>query len=188
MGRNNKLVFGILALAVSLVEVTIAYAAFGQRLNINGTGTLKSAKWSVHFDTNSYATTANSNVSPQTTPTPSGTDLSYSVTLVEPGDKYEFTIDVINDGTFNADLTGITITATSHPCLQHTVTYNGTPYTATNSSITGVTLPKQSGSTPGRQTVKVTVEYVEPANANQLPTSDQAFTANVNFDFAQSTN
>ena len=183
--RNDKLVFGVLTLIVSLVAITIAYASFSQRLNINGTGTLKSSKWSVHFDTSSYAETANSNVHPSTTPVPSGTDLSYSVTLVEPGDKYEFTIYVINDGTFDADLTAITINTTSNPCLQHTVNYNGVNYTSTNGSITGVTLPKQSGSTPGSHTVKVTVEYVEPANANQLPTSDVAFTANVNLDYVQ---
>ena len=76
MRKNDKLIFGILALVVSLVAITIVYAAFGQRLNINGTGTLKSSKWSVHFDTASYAETANSNVSPATTPTPTGTDLS----------------------------------------------------------------------------------------------------------------
>jgi hypothetical protein len=184
-GKNDKLVFGVLTLVVSLVAITIVYAAFSQNLNISGTGTLKSAKWDVHFDTTSYAETANSNVHPATTPTPTSTDLAYTVTLVEPGDKYEFTIDVVNEGTFDANLNAITITATSHPCLRHTVNYNGTNYTATNTNITGVTLPKQSGSTPGKHTVKVTVEYVEPADAGQLPTSDQSFTATVNLGYTQ---
>ena len=184
MRKNDKLVFGILSLAVSLVAITIVYAAFAQNLNINGTGTLKSAKWSVHFDTNSYAATAQSNVTPAATPTIGSTDMSYSVTLVVPGDKYEFTVDVINDGTFNANLNSITINTTSHACLTHTVNYNGTNYTSTNASITGVTLPKQSGSTPGRHTVKVTVEYAD-CTAEQLPSSDLPFTANVSLGYTQ---
>ena len=47
--KENKIVFGILALLVSIVAVSISYAAFTQNLNINGTGNVQATSWSVHF-------------------------------------------------------------------------------------------------------------------------------------------
>ena len=46
---KNYVVFGILALIVSLVAVSLAYAGFTQNLNINGTANVKSVKWEVKF-------------------------------------------------------------------------------------------------------------------------------------------
>ncbi len=44
---TNNLIFSILALIVSLIAVSLAYAGFTQSLNINGSGTVKAAKWYV---------------------------------------------------------------------------------------------------------------------------------------------
>ena len=49
MNKDKKLVFGILALLVSIVVVSISYAGFTQNLNINGTGSVQATDWSVHF-------------------------------------------------------------------------------------------------------------------------------------------
>lgn len=172
----------IAVLAVAILVMSVGFAAYSQNLNINGTATFTAAKWSVHFDTASYAETANSTAHPATAPSPTTTDMTYTVTLPKPGEKYEFTIDVVNEGTMDAALKSITITPSPSPVpayVSHTVNYNGTDYTATDASITGVTLPKQTGSTPGRHTVKVTVEYLEPADASALPQTDQTVTFNV---------
>ena len=170
----------IAVLAIAILVMSVGFAAYSQNLNINGTATFSAAKWSVHFDTSSYAETAASTAHPTTTPTPSSTDLAYTVTLAKPGDKYEFTINVVNEGTMDADLKSITITPSPSPVpvyVSHKVNVAGTDYTTTNSSITGVTLAKQTGNTPGTQTVKVTVEYLEPANASDLPqNADQTVT------------
>ena len=40
----------------------------------------------------------------------SNLSMTYKVTLSKPGDFYEFTVDVKNSGTFDASLTGITMT------------------------------------------------------------------------------
>ena len=181
--KKNVQLIVIAVLAFAVLFMSVGFASYAQRLDINGTVNVSAAKWSVHYVTTSYAETTGSVVASAHNLT--NTDATFTVSLAKPGDFYEFNANIINDGTFDANLDAITINATSHPCLRHTVTYNGTTYTATNSSITGVTLPKQSGSTPGRHTVKVTVEYIEPADVSQLPSSDQAFTAEVHFDYTQ---
>ena len=176
----------IAVMAIAILVMSVGFAAFSQNLNINGNATFSQAKWSVHFDTASYTETSNSTV--HANPTPTATDLSYTVTLAKPGDKYEFTIDVINEGTMDAALNSITITSTPSTLpvyVGHVVNYAGTDYTATDSSISGVTLTKQTGNTPGRQTVKVTVTYVEPSNANDLPqNADQTVTFNVGLGYS----
>ena len=178
----------IAVMAIAILVMSVGFAAFSQNLNINGNATFSQAKWSVHFDTASYTETSNSTVHANPAPTPTATDLSYTVTLAKPGDKYEFTVDVINEGTMDAALNSITITSTPSTLpvyVGHVVNYAGTDYTATDSSISGVTLTKQTGNTPGRQTVKVTVTYKEPSNANDLPqNADQTVTFNVGLGYS----
>ncbi len=177
----------IAVMAIAILVMSIGFAAYSQNLNINGNATFSKAKWSVHFDTASYAETANSTAHPASTPTPTTTDMSYTVTLDQPGKKYEFTIDVVNEGTMDANLKSITITPNPSPVpvyVSHTVNYNGTDYTSTNGSITGVTLPKEANSTPGRHTVKVTVEYLTPADYHDLPeNADQTVTFTVSLGY-----
>jgi hypothetical protein len=57
--------------------------------------------------------------------------MTYTVTLNEPGDFYEFTINVVNDGTIDAVLSSINLTeltAAQQKYITHVVTYNGTDY------------------------------------------------------------
>ena len=53
MNKDRKLVFGVLALLVGIIVISISYAAFTQNLNINGTAveriapTIKSGQTSI---------------------------------------------------------------------------------------------------------------------------------------------
>ena len=49
MKRNNKPMFAVLALLVSVVAVGMVYAGFSQTLNINGSGNVVAASWNIHF-------------------------------------------------------------------------------------------------------------------------------------------
>ena len=164
--NSQLLIIGVLSVTIMLM--TIGFAAYASTLNINGSVTVNPAKWSVHFVTNSYTETSGSVAASAHTLTDNAA--SYTVTLDKPGDFYEFTANVINDGTFDADLTGITLstlTTAQQKYLTYVVTYNGTDYTATNASISGVTLPSTSGS--NTHPVKVRVTYVQPENSTDLP-------------------
>ncbi len=115
---RNYVVFGVLALVVSLVAVSLAYAGFTQTLTINGAANVKGAKWDVHFENiNKLAdTTVNTNSSVTqsvewvTEPTLVDTVVgSFSVKLATPGDQAAFTFDTVNDGNWAANLTNLTL-------------------------------------------------------------------------------
>ena len=115
----------IAVLIVGLVSMTVAYAALTQVLNINASAKVlsKSTTWNVHFanlgavDKHGYA-----NV-------PSGKGLVLSGTttlqgleanLSAPGDYVAYKFDIVNDGTINAKVSGITL-----PNMSTGVTYTG---------------------------------------------------------------
>ena len=174
----------IAVLAVAILVMSVGFALFNQSLNIQGTATFTAAKWDVHFDTTSFVEDSAPAVTASPTPTPSGTTLSYAVTLAKPGDQYQFHINVINEGTIDAVLKSITITndQSTASYIKHTVTYDGSPFTATTSTIPAgiATLSKQTGNTPGSKTVTVTVKYDDsPEVQGSLPASGDV-TAHLN--------
>ena len=116
----------VVVLAVAVLIMSVGFAVFSTNLSINGTAQVSSSNWQVEFDESSYEETPGS-VSPTSVPTINTTSMTYQVTLAKPTDFYEFTIDVKNLGTFNAQLKSITMTdITEHAnYLKYTVTYNG---------------------------------------------------------------
>ena len=176
-----------LLIAVALIFViSIGYAALSTTLQINGTANIASNSWNVHF-ANLQTTTGS--VTPTTAPTISGTnttELTWAVSLAEPGDFYEFTVDAVNGGTINAKIgeNGITksnMTSTQDTYLNYTVTY------ADGSAIAvGDTLPK-AGQTGSTKTLKVRVEYDSNVTSEQINalTEPLAVTLNYSLNYVQ---
>lgn len=112
---NNYVLFGVLALVVSLVAVSLAYAGFTATLNISGSGTVVNAKWDVHFA--NLALDENTGVTVNTAPSIKGTDTTIieglDVSFTTPNTSISYTFDVENRGTFDAKLSGLTIGAPS---------------------------------------------------------------------------
>ena len=189
MDKNRNfqtVIMGVLAAA--LLVMAVGYAAvFNETLTINGTATAKAAKWDIHFDSSTYTESTGSVTA--TSHTVNSTSMSYNVTLAKPGDFFEFTIDVVNAGTFNANLTSITltnsITSTQANYLTYTFYYNGTAYAASASSLSIPIKAADTSSDDDTATVKVRLDYVQPANASNLPTTDQEVTLNVSLDYQQ---
>ena len=202
--RNSQTII-IAVLAVAVLFMSVGFALFTQRLNINGNVQVEPTKWSVHWDTGSYAVDSGSvpiysgalTTDPQdntkqiidTTTSVGLTDttISFGAKLEKPGDYAKFTINAINDGDFDAKLTAITLsslTAAQQNYLEYTVTYAGTPYTASASGLS-VSLPKATGS--NTVTVTVQVKYVAPGEASQLPTEAQIVNLTAAFDYEQVT-
>lgn len=186
MEKQKNTQFAVIAvLSLTIMIMTIGFAAYASTLNITGTVNVNPANWSVHFVTNSYTETTGSVAA--SAHTLSETAATYTVTLDKPGDFYEFTANVINDGSFNADLSSLTMTALTtdqQKYLTYVVTYNGTDYSATNSSISGVTLPFTSGS--NTHPVKVRVTYVQPENSTDLPQQAVQLTLSAVLNYTQS--
>ena len=166
--QKNTQMFVIAILAVAVLTMSVGFAAFTQTLNINGSVTVASSVWNIAFDTASYKESDGSVAA--SNKTIDGTSMTYNVTLTKPGDFYEFTVNVKNTGTFDANLTGISmnsLTTEQAKYLTYEITYNGTEYTTTTSSLS-VALAKTSGVAP----VKVRVEYIQPDNPADLPSRE----------------
>ena len=101
MRRNNNT---LLIAFLLILLMGIGYAILSSTLNINGITNISATSWDVHFE--NVAATSESNTTPTVAPsapaTSKVTTLTYEVTLNNPGDIYEFTVDVTNDGTIDA--------------------------------------------------------------------------------------
>ena len=180
--KNTQLIV-IAVLSFAILFMTIGFATYAATLDIEGTATAKANTWSVHYVTNSYQETTGSVAASAHNLT--NTDFTFTVTLNKPGDFYEATVNVINDGSFNAVLSALTmstLTTAQSKYLTYTVYYDGTAYTASNDSLSA-SLPYTSGS--NTKAVKVRVQYVQPENSSDLPSSDAEVTLTASLDYDQ---
>lgn len=178
--RKQKKRFSVVILLVLLLGITIGFAALTASLNITGTSTISSASWDVHFQ-NIQVTTGS--VTAVTAPTISanGLSISYEVALAEPGDFYEFKVDVKNAGSVAAKLSAL-------PTLGGVDTAQDvyTNYTFTHGDGTAITtLANETLAAGATKTYKVRVEFDSNVNANQLPTSAQELTLTVGMSYEQ---
>ena len=185
--KNSYYLIAIIALAVAVVSLSVAFAFTDIDLTIDGNVTTKATKWDVHFDSvkniNKSATTVQTEAAALGTGTAPLT-ASYTVTLTKPGDFYEFDIDVINAGDFDAKLKTIAMTSTtSIAYLNHVVTYNSTDYENASNNVNGNTLAANGGI----ETIHVKIEYVQPASESALPTTDVTSTYTVTLTYTQDT-
>lgn len=166
--KNKK--FILVAIALLLV-ISIGYAAISTNLQINGTANIAATTWNVYF-TNIQITEGS--VAASVEPTVSGTSttsLNYTVVLNNPGDFYEFTVDVKNGGTINAKIaengvTNTAISAADDVYVNYSVAYSdgGTIAAGDKLSKSGATI---SGITDTR-TIRVRVEFDPNVTAAQL--------------------
>ena len=155
---------------ILLLLLGIGFAALTATLKINGTINIDSASWDVHFEN---VQVTQGSVTATTVPTSDNTtttEMAYAVSFTQPGDFYEFTTDMANDGTINAMVNLVTNktyqadgeTEKQLPAyLKSTVTYNdGTPINKNH------LLAKQTS-----EKIKVRVEFKTDVNPEDLPSS-----------------
>lgn len=184
--RGNTQNILIIALSIVVIAMSVGFATIAKDLQITGTVNLTGNVFQVQFQDNSYQEVQGSVQA--TSATLSGLTGSYTVTLAKPGDFYEFTGVIENVGNFNAALTEIeltnSLTTEQKKYITYTVTYDQTPYTQTDSNITGVTLPYAANS--NEVTFRVRVLYNVPTvEADLLTTSISNITLGVKFHFVQ---
>ena len=104
--RRKKQITYLLLLAL-MFSMSLGYAVLNTSLNISGISSLANAKWDIHFDN---IVVKEGSVTPTVEPTiTNDTTVAFSVTLENPGDYYEFNIDVVNAGTINAMIDEVSI-------------------------------------------------------------------------------
>ena len=170
--RNTQMLV-ILVLAVAVLTMSVGFASYSAVLSINGTANVSAARWNVKFDDTTFD--ESSSTIKATSKTISGTNVTYTVALAKPGDFYEFTIKVKNLGTFNANLTEISLsklTEEQSKYLTYTLSYGSTKYSATTSDLTASNLSVPLAAQTGVETVTVKVQYFAPENSDDLPAAD----------------
>lgn len=123
MKKTNKN-YLIVALIVILLALSLGYAAFASQLNITGT-VEASADWNIHFS-NPVMTGANN----ENTVALSNSDktLTVAVKLTEPGDSHKVTVDIVNEGEFDAQLSNFVVSVKDGESVEVNPT-SGTVYT-----------------------------------------------------------
>lgn len=177
--KNGAYLVAVIALAIAVVGMSIGFAFSDINLTVNGDVTTKAQSWDVHFDSASIQETSGSVSATNAANVETGNlTATYNVTLEKVGDFYEFTIDAKNYGDFNAKLSNITITE-GKPYLAHTVKYNGTPITAGVVNDGTVITPNNA------DTYTIRVEYIQPENEADLPTTAVNETYSVTLTYTQ---
>ena len=178
----------IIALSIVVIAMSIGFATIERDLQVTGTVNLTGNKFQVQFQDNSYQESQNSVAATNVTLT--GTGGTYTITLAKPGDFYEFTGVIENVGDFDAALKKVeltnTLTEAQKKYVTYTVTYGSNTYNATANDITGITLSKKVGTTPGTENFTVRVVYNTPTEEADLLTEDiTGITLGVKFHFEQ---
>ena len=189
MREKSKKINKRLLLVLLLVIVTIGYATLQTNLTINGTSKISNSTWNVHFNNPSAATTGSVSIDSNDNTQyaarkDSATQVSYSVLLSEPGDFYEFTVEVENEGSIDAMIDEVTSTiqigtgtvttinssADLPAWLKYSVTYSdGTPIATKQKLDHGTT-----------ETYKVRVEFKKDITNEQF---DDAVNKELHFVF-----
>ena len=174
MSRRKNKKYYILLIILLLLGVTFGYAVLNTTLNINGKSTIQKNTWNVHFE-NVQITTGS--VEAVKIPTiENSTTVDFEAQLNLPGDFYEFTIDVVNDGTIDAMIDCITKTPTLTEAqakyLNYIIEYQNGESINTKQLVAKNSFVR----------LKVRVEYRKDITASDLPTTSEtlnlAFTVN----------
>ena len=172
--KDRKLLFGVLTIViVSIFTLSIAYAALNTVLNISGNAEVASSTWNVHFDNLT-------NISDYDAPViTSPTSITFNPVLNMPGDKYIFTIDVVNDGSIDAIIDSIEkkpeLTAEQAKYINYVIEYvNGDSIST-----------KQVVGAGDFVRIRVYVEYRKDINASDLPTSQTILNLSIKLNYSQ---
>ena len=116
------LVLGIVM--VSVFTLSIAYAAMSTVLEIHGNSEVVASSWDIHLEN---VKVKNGSVSANT-PSVSGTSsVGFDIELNTPGEYYEFTVDVVNDGSIDAMIDSVVktpeLTSEQAKYIKYEITY-----------------------------------------------------------------
>ena len=99
--ERNKKNYVIFLIIILLLFISIGYSLVSSNLVINGVTNIRRSEWNVHFS-NVNVTNGNELTVVPPTINNTGTIVNFSVNLDNVDDKYEFVVEVYNEGTIDA--------------------------------------------------------------------------------------
>ena len=171
MYRRKKKMNLIILLLILAVSLGIGYALISTNLTINGVGKFNNQSWNVHFEDLTYNPgniTLSQGDAPASINQTTMTDITFTVTLQEPGDFYEFEVAAVNNGTMDAMVGLVTNSLNGNPISSTNQLPAYAKYTATYSD--GVAIaPNHLLEAGYSETYKVRVEYRTDIDPEDLP-------------------
>lgn len=98
--REQRIKSIILFTFFSIFFIGVGYALFTNELDIKGVVDIDKSEWNVYF--NNIQVLEESNIEGIVKIDEKNTVVDYSVKLKNPGDKYTFSVDAVNDGSIDA--------------------------------------------------------------------------------------
>ena len=121
--KSKKLVYIIIIFLI--FTIGIGYAFLEKAFLTNAVIGVYDNHWNVRFDNIKVKYgSVTANTAPQ--PCDTTSTLNFKVSLMTPGDFYEFTVDVVNTGTVDAKITNVIITPTLNSTQKNYLTYTVT--------------------------------------------------------------
>lgn len=181
MEKDRKIkVLAITALIITILGLTVAFAALSQTLTINGAATLDAAKWGIKFENLSDgeitgdATINDTAVIADDLVTINNIDVSLST----PGDSVTYTVDLVNEGTINAEIYSIetpTLTEEQERYINFTVTYDD-----------GEEVKQGDILNQGeRKNITIKIEFDKDITDTDLPSESQEISLSYKLNFVQ---
>ena len=180
MRSNHKGFYSILIIVV-LLCISVGYAAMNRTLNIIGSSKVEKNTWNVYF-ANPLVTNGSVSSDLPVIDINTKTTIDFSIILNFPGDFYEFTFDVVNDGTIDAMIDSILklpeLTEAQKKYINYIIEYqNGEQISLKH------LLEKKSF-----VRIKVRVEYKKDILESELPTIEEVLNLRFALNYVQSDN
>ncbi len=166
--KREKIAFVLFSIIILL---GIGYAYLSTNLSIDGISNITRANWNVHFENVQVTQGSVTTVTQAPTINSDLVSINYAITLNEPGDFYEFTVDVKNSGTIDAMIETVTSTVNGvSPSelpnyLKYSATYSNGIEIADNHLLEANT----------KETYKIRLEYNQDIDPEDLPQTDQIY-------------
>ena len=187
--RKNKKQRRIMFLLIILLCLTLGFALLSTTLKINGTASIKSNTWDIHWDDTSVNVTSGS-VSADTplvsTTTSTKDTVSFDVELELPGDFYEFEIDAINEGSVDGAINTVSTLIYDSSDLEHPLTGDDIPeYLIYTVKYDDGTAPQDGDILEhgDSKTYKIRLEYDE--DWKELPSDDEEYVVKIQIPYVQ---
>lgn len=168
--KNKKGLYLVL-IFVFAVTIGVGYTYNTENIKIVGTTMEKNSTWNVHFGDFKSNEITNYNINNQ--------ELTYEANLEKPGDYYEFTVDVVNDGNIDAIVNDVTVTGLTQEqekYISYTITDNNDKEIEKDQVLRHNTKGK----------IKVKVEYKKDITAEDLPKTDQKVSLTFKINYTES--
>ena len=177
--KNTKIIFVVLLMF--LFCISIGYAVLNKTFTITGNSEVKQNTWDIHFENIQIK---NGSVDSIVEPTidNSKLNINFDVSLALPGDFYQFTFEVVNDGTIGAMVDSIVktpeLTEEQKKYINYIIEYQN-----------GETIQAKQLLDAGEFVrIKVRVEYRADIDEYDLPTTTTNLTLGFIINYIQSDN